>query len=117
VYPLIITRDEIGSTFYLTSYLNEAFKKALDRRSTDVTVTPLFCMSIDHLEAFAGALSKVPLSDILHARYRQDSKLQMPFLLPNNKALARVPFGSSPTIDEASGELASYARQLFETPS
>ena len=93
VYPLLITRDEIGSAFYLARYLNEAFREALDRGKTRATLAPVFCMSVDHLEAFAGALSKVALSEILHARYRQDRKLEMPFWLPNNEALAHVQYG------------------------
>jgi hypothetical protein len=73
-------------------------------------------MSVDHFEAFAGALRTVSLSDILEARYRQDRKLQMPFLLPNNEALKGTGFAAAPTIEEAGEELTSYARRLFENP-
>jgi hypothetical protein len=64
-------------------------------------------MSVDHFEAFAGALRTVSLSDILEARYRQDKKLEMPFLLPNNGALKKTAFEPAPTIEEAGEELKS----------
>ena len=116
VFPLLITRDEIGSTWYLASYLNKVFRKAVNRNAIRPIVSPVFSMSVDHFEAFAGALRTVSLSDILEARYRQDRELQMPFLLPNNEALKGTGFAAAPTIEEAGQELTSYARRLFENP-
>ncbi|MGD0076097.1 MAG: hypothetical protein ABSD31_17410 [Candidatus Binataceae bacterium] len=113
VYPLLVTRDEIGSTWYLTSYLNEVFKKAVNKKKIRATVTPLFCVCVDDFEAFAGVLKTVALSDILKARYRQDKTLRLPFLLPNNEALSGIR-NPSPTVEEASTELERQARRLFE---
>ncbi len=116
VFPLLITRDEIGSTWYLTSYLNETFRNAVNKKTIRATVTPLFSMSVDHFEILTGTLKQIPLADILHKRYLQDKTLQMPFLLPNNEALSQAAVSHAPTIDEAGEELIRYARQLFENP-
>jgi hypothetical protein len=70
VYPTLITYGEIGDAWFLTSYLNEIFRKALNKKKMRARITPLFCMSEDHLEAFAHALNGVALSDILQARYK-----------------------------------------------
>ena len=101
VFPLLTTRDEIGSTLYLTSFLNNIFRKAINRKMIRTVVTPVFSMSLAHVEAFVGALRNVPLSDILETRYRQDKRLQMPFLLFNNEALKAGGLVSAPTVEEA----------------
>ena len=59
-----------GTAWFLTSYLNEVFRKALNTKKMRARITPLFCMSGDHLEAFAHALNGVALSDILQVRYK-----------------------------------------------
>ena len=78
VYPVLVTYDEIGDAWFLANYLNEAFKKAVNRKSMSVTVTPVFCVSADPLEALAGILNKVALCEILEGRYKQDWSLKMP---------------------------------------
>lgn len=113
VYPMLVTYDEIGGSWFLTSYLNEIFRKTFNRKSMRARITPLFCVSGDQLEAFAHALNGVALSDILQARYRQDTSLKMPFWLPNNAALKGVTWAASATAAEGSRELLREARRLF----
>jgi hypothetical protein len=113
IYPVLVTYDEIGDAWFLTSYLNEVFRKAFNRKKMRVTVTPLFCISGDQLEAFVHALNGAALSDILEARYEQDRSLKMPFCLPNNAALKGVRWAASATAVEGSEELLREARRLF----
>ena len=115
VFPLLITRDEIGSGWFVMNYLNGYFHRALERKKIQPTVTPLFSLSVDHFESFAGALGSVSLCDILEARYQQDRTLRLPFLLPNNRAMRDIAFRAAPTIDEAGEEVMRCARELFET--
>lgn len=113
VYSMLVTYDEIGGSWFLTSYLNEIFRKTINKKTMHARVTPLFCASGDHLEAFAHALNRVALSEILQARYRQEPSLKMPFWLPSNAALKGVTWAASATAAEGSEELLREARRLF----
>ncbi|MCL5044079.1 MAG: hypothetical protein M1336_02195 [Deltaproteobacteria bacterium] len=113
VYPVLVTYDEIGDAWFLGSYLNEWFRRAVNGKNISATVTPLFCMSADCLEGLAGVLNSVPLSSILEARYKQDKSLKLPFWLPNNAALKGVKWAAPATLAEASEELGREAERLF----
>jgi hypothetical protein len=112
VYPVLVTYDEIGDAWFLASYLNEIFKKTINKKKMRITVTPPFCMSADHLEGFLGALEDVALSEVLDARYKQDKSLKMPFWLPNNAALKAKP-RTPTTVHEGFEELMQEAPRLF----
>jgi hypothetical protein len=113
VYPVVVTYDEIGDAWFLASYLKEAFRKAVNRKKTRVTVAPPFCMSADHLEALIEAFKCVALNDFFDARYKQDRDLRMSCWLPNNAALKDVKWGPSTTMAEGFEELKLEARRLF----
>jgi hypothetical protein len=78
--PLIITKDEIGSSWVINSYLNARFAQKLNRRKCKrYTITPLVSMSASTLERSLAALKKHAFSDILEDRIRSDRKLGRPF--------------------------------------
>jgi hypothetical protein len=87
LYPLIITRDDLGSTFGLNAYLNQRFQ---DPRSVSPpwrTITPLFCLSADDVEAISPYLSDTPLFEILQSKYHADKGLMAPMSMTSNKIL------------------------------
>jgi hypothetical protein len=78
--PLIVTKDEIGSSWVTNMYLNARFGQKLNwRKCKPYTITPLVSMSVSTLERSFGALSKHAFSDILEDRIRGDRKLGRPF--------------------------------------
>jgi hypothetical protein len=78
--PLIITKDEIGSSWVTNTYLNARFKQKLNRKKCKpYVVTPLVSMSISTLERSIAALSDHAFSDILEDRIREDYQLGRPF--------------------------------------
>jgi hypothetical protein len=78
--PLIITRDEIGSSWVTNSYLNARFAQKVNRKKCKrYVVTPLVSMSVATLERSLAVLKKHALSDILEDRIRSDRKLGRPF--------------------------------------
>lgn len=88
--PLIITKDEIGSSWVTNSYLNARFAQKVNRKKCkQYTITPLVSMSVSTLERSLAALSKHALSDILEDRIRADRKLGRPF----EAASSHVPVG------------------------
>jgi len=78
--PLIITKDEIGSSWMINAYLNARFTEKLNRKNCKkYIVTPLVSMSVSTLERSLAALSNHAFSDILQDRIRADRKLARPF--------------------------------------
>jgi hypothetical protein len=64
VYPVVVTYDEIGDAWFLAKYLNEEFRKVLNRKKLRVKITPTFSMSADQLERLAGTFKSIAVSDI-----------------------------------------------------
>jgi len=78
--PLIVTKDEIGSSWYVNYYLNERFNDQIDRkRYKPYTITPLVCMSASTLERSIFWMRKIAFADILEDRMKADKKLDYPF--------------------------------------
>jgi hypothetical protein len=91
--PLIVTKDEIGSSWVTNMYLNARFGQKLNRRKCKpYTITPLVSISVSTLERSVAALSKHAFSDILEDRIRGDRKLGRPF----EAASSYVPAGPAP---------------------
>ena len=81
IYPVLITRDEIGDCTFINPYLNKKAMEFFNRKLVrPKIVTPVFCMSIDALETISAYLSEVRLTKILESWYQQDRSLRFPFL-------------------------------------
>lgn len=79
VFPVLVTRDEIGGTMLVNCFLNKEFQRVLDKRSVRPhRVTPLFCLTADEVEYISAYLRTVRFSDILQERYDADNSLQTP---------------------------------------
>jgi hypothetical protein len=88
--PLIITKDEIGSSWMTNAYLNARFAQKLSRKKCKpYIVTPLVSMSVSTLERSLAAPSNHAFCDILEDRIREDRKLGRPF----EAASSHVPAG------------------------
>ena len=70
IFPLIITRDDVGSTVGVNAFLNCRFQEGFNRKEMFKTVTPLFCISSGDLERLTNYLGEAKLTDILEAHYR-----------------------------------------------
>ncbi len=78
--PLIITRDDIGSSWMTNGYLNARFEETVNRKELKpYSVTPLVSMSVATLERGLSALSRWSLAEILQQRIRNDDAMQKPF--------------------------------------
>jgi hypothetical protein len=80
IIPLIVTKDEIGSSFFINSYLNERFEAQFKRKdSRPLVITPLVTMSAGSMERAMRPLAKMALSTILENRITTDHALGRPF--------------------------------------
>ena len=78
--PLVLTKDDIGSSWMTTTYLNARFKQLLGMEKIDTgVVTQLLGMSVATLERAVYALTETALSDILENRINEDPQLGRPF--------------------------------------
>jgi hypothetical protein len=108
--PLIITKDEIGSSWVTNSYLNARFAQKVNRRKCKrYVITPLVSMSVATLERSLAALKKHALSDILEDRIRGDRKLSRPF----EAASSYVPPGPARGVSTHRDILESLSNELI----
>jgi hypothetical protein len=78
--PLVITKDEIGSSWSVNCYLNERFNDQIERKKyKGYTITPLVCMSASTLERSIFWMRKIAFSAILEDRMKADKHLEFPF--------------------------------------
>lgn len=95
IYPVLVIHDDIGGAWMMNTYLNERFKALSggkfrhlrNANGSKVTVTPLFCITADHLEIISESLGEHRFVDILDARYRADKQLRMAFLTGGNSVI------------------------------
>jgi hypothetical protein len=87
VFPLIITRDDLGSALGTNAFLNLHFQELLRGKRFPRSVTPLFCLSADDLEKLSAYLPDTAFAEVLTARYKRDKKLQSSFWLVENSVL------------------------------
>jgi len=80
IIPVIITKDDVGSSWAVNAYLNRRFKDQLSPKShKGLTVTPLVSLSISSLERSMWALKEKSLADVLEERIHTNPDMAWPF--------------------------------------
>lgn len=89
IFPVIITRDDIGSAWGMNAYLNARFQelKAIEKQWRPVT--SLFCLSANDAEMISSYLSDTSFAELLNARYRTEKPLMASFLTTENSVMNR----------------------------
>lgn len=88
--PVLITKDDIGSSWLVNSYLNKRFRQEA-KRHKKYTITPLVSLSVSTLERLMKTLKELPFADILEGRIREDKKLTRPFEAASKYAQSGIP--------------------------
>lgn len=70
LFPVVVTRDDIGSTLGVNAFLQTRFEANINRKKMQKTVTPLFCLNAEDLERLTAYLNDTPLTSLLEAHYR-----------------------------------------------
>jgi hypothetical protein len=76
--PVIVTKDDIGSSWVMNAYLQKRFKQQ-KKKYKGYTITPVVSMSISTLERSMKALTELPFEAILEDRMQGDKQLTRPF--------------------------------------
>jgi len=80
VIPVIITKDDIGSSWMTNAYLNVRFQEKLNRlKYKRIKITPLVSMNVSSLERAVSAMREMPFSDVMEDRIQEDPMLGRPF--------------------------------------
>lgn len=81
IMPVLITRDDIGSSWSVNAYLNNRFSERLlgKKRHKRIAVAPLLSLSVGTLEKLMGTLSKMSLDIVLEDRIKRNPTLLWPF--------------------------------------
>jgi hypothetical protein len=87
VFPVVLTRDDIGHAYNSSAYLNLHFQELVAGRDAVCRVMPLCCISADDVERLTPYFNDVSLPDILSARIAGDPNLVFPLWNGDNEVL------------------------------
>ena len=88
--PVIVTKDDIGSSWVVNGYLNKRFKQE-KKKYKHYIVTPLVSLSISTLERLMKTLEELPFSAVLEGRIQEDKELNRPFEAASKYAQSGIP--------------------------
>jgi len=90
VFPVLITRDDISTALMMNAYLASKFRESFNRKTVQVTVTPLFSLSAQDIELICGYLKDVSFASLLEERYRKEPKLLSTFCAVDNAIIENL---------------------------
>lgn len=74
--PVIVTRDDIGSCWFVNAYLNDRFEENLQRKKyRPYTITKLVTMNVGSLERCMKELKRRSFSEVLESRIRANKDM------------------------------------------
>lgn len=111
VFPLIVTRDDIGSAFNSNAYLNFHFQELIKDIDLVRSVMPLCCISADDLERLTPYLADISLAEILSARIAGDGSLVTPLWHGENRVLDKLPGRPAKLLDAEVEKLEEMCRE------
>ena len=80
IVPVIITKDDIGSSWMTNAYLNARFQEKLSSlKNRSHKITSLVSMNIASLERAVAAIQEMSFSEIIEDRIQEDPMLGRPF--------------------------------------
>jgi hypothetical protein len=90
VFPVLVTRDDIGAALVMNAYLASRFRELFRRKAVSVTVTPPFSLSAQDVEMIGGYLAEASFADLIEERYRNDKGLLSTFWVLDNAIVDRI---------------------------
>lgn len=100
VFPVLVTRDDIGGALVINVILNRKFDAMLNRRSCrPYVITPLFCMDAEVMEGISAYLREARFDDILDARYKGDPRMMSSFGQVSNPVLEAIGYRPNEFVD------------------
>lgn len=80
IMPVVITKDDVGSSWMVNAYLNRRFKDGLGSEAHDgIVIAPLVSLNISSLERLMWTLAEKSFADVLDERVRANPDMSWPF--------------------------------------
>jgi hypothetical protein len=93
LFPVLITRDDIGGIVGFNKYLNEKFQLLIpDRKKYAISIAPLICAPCDALEYWCSYLQEIMFSELLGSHLKSQQNISEPLL---RLAMPLPPFTSA----------------------
>ncbi len=95
IFPVLITRDEVGSTIGIAPLLNDTFQQLLraERFQISQSIAPLLCLSSEDMERVSSVLRDAPFCKIIEGYFRgcrANGAKHPPFRMANNSFLKQL---------------------------
>jgi hypothetical protein len=90
VFPVLVTRDDVGAALVMNAYLACRFRELFRRKAASATVTPPFSLSAQDVEMICGYLKDASFADLLEERYRNERNLLSTFWAVGNAVVDRI---------------------------
>ena len=95
IFPVLVTRDEVGSTVGINVFLNEIFQELMHAEGMKISqsVAPLTCLSVEDLERVSPRGKDIGLDKVFEGycrACRRDSAKLKPFMLTPNDVLKQL---------------------------
>ncbi len=114
IFPLLVTRDDIGGCWGISSYLQMQADKFFNRRRLrPKTVTPIFCISSEGIEGLSAYLPDTPLTELLHSWYKNDPGRHWSFQTTDNSVTSSHGFKKNSDLNAAFKAVFENARQVL----
>ena len=112
IIPVIVTRDDIGSCWYVNAYLNDRFEEDLQRKNyPQHSITPLVSMSIGSLERCMKELKRRSFNEVLESRIHANRDMIWSF----EKACNYVGRGSARELPEHVAALGRFSEEMIRS--
>ena len=111
VFPVVVTRDDIGSAWLINHYVSQRYRLLFCRKGLrKAQFAPIFLLAAEDVEKLGAYLSQVPIVELLEMRYRDDPKLLRSFWTAGDSILNKYQFRRSPVLEEAYKEFSGMVQ-------
>lgn len=95
IFPIIVTRDEVGATAGINVFLNYEFQKLMRKEKILISqsVTPLICLSAEDIERISPYGKQIRFDKVMESYFKgckRDNVELKPFMLTPNNVLKSV---------------------------
>lgn len=95
IFPVLITRDKVGSTVGIGPLLNDTFQRLLKAEGLQLSqsIAPLLCLSSEDMERTSSVLAEVPFHKVIEGYFRgsrANGAKHPPFKMANNSVLKKL---------------------------
>ena len=122
IFPVLITRDEVGSTMGIAPLLNNIFQELVKEEQFQMSqsIAPLLCLSSEDMERVSSVLREAPFYKVIEGYFRgcrATGAKHPPFRMADNSFLKQLRTKRSDLFKDVTQELGDFVESHMKTPS